>query len=138
MPKLFGSTNLPYTVTTYIVKGTEGSYKSQFSTSYHSTLLPLSYRALTLYDAGGGSHEPPLGIISHHSVGDAPTNPKFLDFSQFDPYFHLVKSFFIFFVTSTKKMPSKIFFNLKKNDFLTKMVKNIVFSQILAFFVSIM
>ena len=44
---MFGSTNLPYTVTTYIVKGTEGSYKSQFSTSYHSTLLPLSYRALS-------------------------------------------------------------------------------------------
>ena len=53
---------------------------------------------LPLYDAGGGSHEPPLGVISHHSVGDAPTNPKFLDFSQFDPYFHLVKSFFIFFL----------------------------------------
>ena len=33
LPKLFGSTNLPYTVTTYIVKGTEGSCKSQFSTS---------------------------------------------------------------------------------------------------------
>ena len=28
---------------------------------------------------------------------DAPTNSKFLDFSQLHPYFHLVKSFFIFF-----------------------------------------
>ena len=35
-------------------------------------------------------------------------------------------------------MRSKIFSDLKKNDFLTKMVKNISFSQILAFFVSIM
>ena len=34
-------------------------------------------------------------------------------------------------------MPSKFFFTLKKNNFLTKMAKNIVFSQILAFFVSI-
>ena len=53
---------------------------------------------------------PPLGVISHHSVGDAPTNSKFLDFSQFDPYFHLVKSFFtFFFVISTKKLPSNLF-----------------------------
>ena len=79
---------------------------------------------------GGGCYQP--------SVGGAPTNPKFLDFSQFDPYFHLVKSFFIFFVTSTKKMASKIFFAIKKNDFLTKMVKNIVFLQILAFLVPIL
>ena len=28
---------------------------------------------------------------------DAPTNSKFLDFSQLHPYFHLVKSFFTFF-----------------------------------------
>ena len=55
-----------------------------------------SMMSLTLSHPGGGSHEPPLGVISHHSVGDAPTNPKFLDFYQFDPYFHLVKSFFIF------------------------------------------
>ena len=34
-------------------------------------------------------------------------------------------------------MPSNFFYTLKKNDFLTKMAKNIVFSQILAFFVSI-
>ena len=34
-------------------------------------------------------------------------------------------------------MQSKVFFALNKNDFLTKMIKNIVFSQILAFFVSI-
>ena len=31
-------------------------------------------------------------------------------------------------------MPSKFFYTLKKNDFLMKMAKNIVFSQILAFF----
>ena len=53
---------------------------------------------LTLLDAGGGLARPPLGVISRHSVGDAPTNSKFLDFSQFDPYFHLVKSFFTFFL----------------------------------------
>ena len=63
----------------------------------------------------------PLGVISHHSVGNAPTNPKFIEFSQFDPYFHLVKLFFIFFCNFQKKRPSKFFFNLKKNDFLTKM-----------------
>ena len=79
----------------------------------------------------------PLGVISCHSVGDAPTNSKFLDFSNKHPYFHLVKSFFTFFFTSKKKMASKFFFDLKKNDFLTKMVKNIVFLQILAYFVSI-
>ena len=65
---------------------------------------------------GGGPHGPPLGVISCHSVVDAPTNPK-LDFSQFDPYFHLVKSFFIFFVTSMKKTPSKFFFQPKKERF---------------------
>ena len=52
---------------------------------------------------GGGSHDPPLGVISRHSVGDAPTTSKFLDFSQLHPYFYLVK----------------------KNKFLKKMVKNI-------------
>ena len=66
-------------------------------------------------------------VISRHSVGDAPTNSKSLDFSQFDPYFHLVKSFFIFFAISTKKLTSKYFFDLKKNDFFMKMVKNIFF-----------
>ena len=35
-------------------------------------------------------------------------------------------------------MPSKFFFDQKKNDFLTKMVKNNIFSQKLAFFVSIL
>ena len=40
---------------------------------------------LTLLDAGGG------GVISHHSVRDAPTNPKSLDFSQFDPASNRVK-----------------------------------------------
>ena len=66
-------------------------------------------------------------IISRHFVGDAPTTSKSLDFSQFDPYFHLVKSFFIFFAISTKKLTSKYFFDLKKNDFFMKMVKNIFF-----------
>ena len=51
---------------------------------------------------------------------------------------HLVKSFFSFFVISTKKLPSKKIFTLKNNNFFMKMVKNIFFSQILAFFVSIM
>ena len=31
----------------------------------------------------------PLAIISRHSVGDAPTNSKFFDFSQLYPYFHI-------------------------------------------------
>ena len=72
---------------------------------------------LTIYTARGGSHEPPLGVISHPSEGDAPTNPKFLDFSQFDPYFHLVKSFFIFFCNFYKKNGVKFFFRPKKKQF---------------------
>ena len=63
---------------------------------------------------GGGPHGPPLGVISCHSVGDAPTNPKFLDFSQFDPYFHLVKSFFTFFCNFYEKNAVKFFFRHKK------------------------
>jgi hypothetical protein len=66
---------------------------------------------------GGGSHEPPLGIISHHSVGDAPTNPKFLDFSQFDPYFHPGKVIFHFFCNFFKKNAVKFFFQPKKEQF---------------------
>ena len=77
-------------------------------------------------------------VVPFNSIPLAPTNPKSLDFSQFGPYSHLVKSFFNFFETSTKNMPSKFFFALKKNNFLTNMVKNIVLSQILACFVSIM
>ena len=50
-------------------------------------------------------------------VGDAPTNPKFLDFSQFDPYFHLVKSFFILFCNFYKKNAVKFFFRPKKEQF---------------------
>ena len=66
---------------------------------------------------------------SHYSVVDAPINSKFLEFSQLHPYFHLVKSFFtFFFVISTKKLPSNFFFDLKNNNFLTKMVK-IIFSH---------
>ena len=90
---------------------------------------------LTLYHVcvcGGGG----LDVISCQSVVDAPTNSKFLDFSQFDPYFHLVKSFFNSFCNFLKKHTVKIFFALKKNNFFTKMIKNIFFSQILAFFVS--
>ena len=58
-----------------------------------------------------------LGVISCHSVVDAPTNPKFLDFSQFDPYFHLVKSFFIFFCNFYKKNGMKFIFLPKKERF---------------------
>ena len=75
-------------------------------------------------------------IISPHSLRDAPTNSKFLDFSQLHPYFHLVKSFFTFFCNFYKKITIKFFFRPKKNDFLTKMVKIIFFSQILTCFVS--
>ncbi len=66
---------------------------------------------------GGGLARPSLGVISRHSVGDAPTNSKFLDFSQFDPYFHLVKSFFTFFCNFYKKITVKIFFRPKKERF---------------------
>ena len=44
--------------------------------------------------------------------------------------------FHFFFVISTKKLPSKFFFDLKNNNFLTKMVKIFFFSQILTFIVS--
>ena len=86
---------------------------------------------------GGGLHGPPLSIISCHSVGDAPTSFKFLDFSLLHLYFHLVMSFFTCFCNFYKKIIVKIFFPLKKKDFLTKMVKIIFFfSQILTFIVS--
>jgi hypothetical protein len=80
----------------------------------------------------GGPHGLPLGIISHHSVGDAPTiatNSKFLDFSNLHPYLHLVKQshFSLLKKISTKKLPSKFFFAPKKKDFLTKMVKTVFF-----------
>ena len=78
--------------------------------------LQQTPRILTLYYMGGGSHEPPLAVISCHFVGNAPNNPKFLDFYQFDPYFHLVKSFFTFFGTFTK-ISVKIFFRPKKEQF---------------------
>ena len=66
---------------------------------------------------GGGPHGPPLGVISCHSVEDAPSNPKFLDFSKFDTYFHLVKWFFIFFGNFYKKNGVKKFFRHKKERF---------------------
>ena len=70
-------------------------------------------------------HGPPLGVISCHSVVDAPTNSKFLDFSQLHLYFHLVKSFFtFFFVISTKKLLSKFFFRPKKQRFFDKNGQN--------------
>ena len=78
---------------------------------------------------GGGLHGPPLSIISCHSVGDAPTSFKFLDFSLLHLYFHLVMSFFTCFCNFYKKIIVKIFFPLKKKDFLTKMVKIIFFSH---------
>ena len=72
---------------------------------------------LTLLDPGGGLARPPLGVISCHSVEDAPTNSKFLDFSQLHPYFHLVKSFFTFFCNFYKKITVKFFFRPKKERF---------------------
>ena len=73
---------------------------------------------LTLLDAGGrGLSRPPLDVISRHFVGDAPTNSKFLDFSNKHPYFHLVKSFFIFFCNFHQKITVKIFFRPKKERF---------------------
>ena len=48
----------------------------------------------------GGLHGLPLRIIIRHS---APTNSKFLDFSQLHSYLHLEKSFFTFFCTFYKK-----------------------------------
>ena len=66
---------------------------------------------------GGGPHGPPLGVISCHSVGDAPTNSIFLDFSNKHPYFHMVKSFFIFFCNFHQKITVKFFFRPKKERF---------------------
>ena len=43
---------------------------------------------------GGGPHGPPLGVISCHSVVDAPTNSKFLDFSQLHLLTKMVKIIF--------------------------------------------
>ena len=85
-------------------------------------------------------HYPIPQDISHHSVGDAPTNPKFLDFYQFEPYFHLVESFFIFFCNFYKKNSVIFFSALKKNDFFTEMGKNIVlghFCQKIVIFVEV-
>ena len=55
-----------------------------------------------------------LLVISGHSVMDAPTNPKFLDFSEFGPYFHVVKSFFLYLL---KKKTVKNFIQPKKEQF---------------------
>ena len=104
----------------YEVRSERGDFN--FCGKWSSRVLPL-----TLLDAGGGSHEPPLGVISHHSVGDAPTNPKFLDFSQFDPYFHLVKSFFTFFCFFCRKITVKNFFRPKKTQFFHKNGKKHIF-----------
>ena len=74
---------------------------------------------LTLYHVGGGESPqgPPLDVISCHSVRDAPTNSKFIEFSQLHLYFHLVKSFFTFFCNFYKKITIKIFFQPKKQRF---------------------
>ena len=91
----------------------------------------LCLRKLTLFHPGGFARTP-LGIISRHSVGDAPTNSKFLDFSQLHPYFHLVNSFFIFFCNFYKKITVKKKFRPKKERFFDKngqkpfFLKNIV------------
>ena len=93
----------------------------KFNSTFKTILVDRFHlKTLTLYHPGGGSHEPPLGVISHHSVGDAPTNPKFLDFSQFDPYFHLVKSFFIFFGNFYQKNAVKKNFRPEKEPFFDK------------------
>ena len=65
----------------------------------------------TLLDVGGSGQTPPWRY--QPPLGDAPTNSKFVDFSQFDPYFHLVKSFFIFY----KKITVKFFCHPKKERF---------------------
>ena len=72
----------------------------------------------------GGPHGPPLGVISCHSLEDAPNNSKFLDFSQLHLYFHLVKSFFTFFCNFYKKITVKIFFRPKKQWFFDKNGQN--------------
>ena len=54
------------------------------------------------------------GHISRHSVVDAPTNSKFLGFSQLHPYFHLVKSFFTFFCP--KKEQWSFFFSFFRTN----------------------
>ena len=39
----------------------------------------IFYKNINPIRCTGGSHGPPLGVNSHHSVGDAPTNSKFPD-----------------------------------------------------------
>jgi hypothetical protein len=62
---------------------------------------------------GGGGARTPLGIICRHSVGDAPTNPKFLDFFN-----------------------CQIFFRPKKERFFDKNGQNYFFLTNMDFFVS--
>ena len=54
-------------------------------------MLFHNYTLNPITPGGGGLARPPLGVISCHSVVDAPTNSKFLDFSQLHPFFHLIK-----------------------------------------------
>ena len=89
----------------------------------------VQFWSLTLLDVGGGPHGPTLGVISCHSVGDAPTNSKFLDFSQWNPYFHLVKQFFTFFIHFYKKITVKIFCSPKKRKIFWWKWSKTLFSQ---------
>ena len=88
--------------------------------------LKLTWKPfLTLYHMGGGSARTPPWRYQRHSVVDAPTNSRFLDFSQLHLNFHLVKSFFApFFCNFYKKITVNFFFDLKNNDFLMKWSKS--------------
>ena len=46
----------------------------------------------------GGSGQNPPSAYQSPFCGGTPTNSKFLDFSQLNPYFYLVKSFSVYFL----------------------------------------
>ena len=108
---------------------------SQLAPATLSYICSSSFRISALisvnpmWPGGGGLARPPLGVISCHSVEDAPTNSKFLDFSQFDPYFHLVKSVFTFFCNFYPKISVKFFFRPKKYWFFDENGQKPFFSQ---------
>ena len=76
----------------------------------------------------GAVRTDPLDVISCHSVVDAPTNSKFLDFSQLHLYFHLVKSFFTFFCNFYKKITVENFYRPDKERFFDENGQKVFFS----------
>ena len=105
----------------------------QWSTYIGQQVLTLGVLRtdLTLLDGGGG--RPPPWRYQPPFCGGC-TNQ--FQMSSLFPITSLLSSdkvIFPFFCSFYKKIPFKFFFNLKMNDVLTKMAKNIFLSQILAF-----